>query len=137
MGNLKPIGSCNLRLIYILTSLLFQRRQFGLNCKKNIAMKITYKIVALFTENYPSAILISHLNYFLKITNENFFRNDFINETKLYTTIIMRRKQINFLSIFTLVNHLTCEKESVSYQMIYVTLDLWKVLLFSLLTIQD
>ena len=37
-----------------LTSLLSQRRQFGLNCKKNIALKIAYKIVALFTENYPS-----------------------------------------------------------------------------------
>ena len=23
-------------------------------CKKNIALKISYKIVALFTENYPS-----------------------------------------------------------------------------------
>ena len=29
---------------------------FGLNCKKNIALKIAYKIVALFTENYPSCI---------------------------------------------------------------------------------
>ena len=37
-----------------LTSLLSQRRQFGLNCKKNIALTIAYKIVALFTENYPS-----------------------------------------------------------------------------------
>ena len=27
---------------------------FGLNYKKNIAFKISYKIVALFTENYPS-----------------------------------------------------------------------------------
>ena len=42
------------RISPTLTSLLSQRRQFGLNCKKNIAMKITYKIVALFTENYPS-----------------------------------------------------------------------------------
>ena len=25
----------------------------GLNCKKNIAFRISYKIVALFTENYP------------------------------------------------------------------------------------
>ena len=31
-----------------------QRRQFGLNCKKNVALKFTWKIVALFTENYPS-----------------------------------------------------------------------------------
>ena len=37
-----------------LTSLISQRRQFGLNCKKNIALKFAYKIVALFTENYPS-----------------------------------------------------------------------------------
>ena len=28
---------------------------FGLNYKKNITFKISYKIVALFTENYPSA----------------------------------------------------------------------------------
>ena len=27
---------------------------FGLNYKKNITFKISYKIVALFTENYPS-----------------------------------------------------------------------------------
>ena len=27
---------------------------FGLNYKENIAFKISYKIVALFTENYPS-----------------------------------------------------------------------------------
>ena len=27
---------------------------FGLNYKKNITSKISYKIVALFTENYPS-----------------------------------------------------------------------------------
>ena len=27
---------------------------FGLNCRKNITFKISYKIVALFTENYPS-----------------------------------------------------------------------------------
>ena len=37
-----------------LTSRLSQRRQFGLNCKKNVALKFTSKIVALFTENYPS-----------------------------------------------------------------------------------
>ena len=48
---LADIGS---KISPTLTSLLFQRRQFGLNCKRNIAMKITYKIVALFTENYPS-----------------------------------------------------------------------------------
>ena len=36
-----------------LTSLLSQRRQFDLNCEKNIALKI----VALFTENYPSPVL--------------------------------------------------------------------------------
>ena len=39
------------------TSLLSQRRQFGLNCKKIIALKIAYKIVAFFTENYPSLCL--------------------------------------------------------------------------------
>ena len=27
---------------------------YDLNCKKNIAFKFTQKIVALFTENYPS-----------------------------------------------------------------------------------
>ena len=37
-----------------LTSLLSQRRQFGLICKKDVALKFTWKIVALFTENYPS-----------------------------------------------------------------------------------
>ena len=37
-----------------MTSLLSQRRQFGLNCKKIIALKIAYKIVAFFTKNYPS-----------------------------------------------------------------------------------
>ena len=37
-----------------LTSPLSQRRQFDLNCKKNIALKFAWKIVALFTENYPS-----------------------------------------------------------------------------------
>ena len=35
-----------------------------MNCKKNIAMKVTYKIVALFTENYPS---ISHRQFSLFI----------------------------------------------------------------------
>ena len=30
---------------------------FGLNCKKNITFEISYKIVALFTENYPSFLL--------------------------------------------------------------------------------
>ena len=39
-----------------MTSLLSQRRQFGLNCKKIIALKIAYKIVAFFTENYPSCV---------------------------------------------------------------------------------
>ena len=33
---------------------------FGLNCKKNITFKISYKIVALFTENYPSKDSISY-----------------------------------------------------------------------------
>ena len=28
-----------------------------MNCKKNIALKIVYKIVAFFTENYPSFII--------------------------------------------------------------------------------
>ena len=36
-----------------MTSLLSQRRQFGLNCKKIIALKIAYKIVAFFAESYP------------------------------------------------------------------------------------
>ena len=31
---------------------------FGLNCKKNVALKISYKIVALFTENYPSFVIL-------------------------------------------------------------------------------
>ena len=35
---------------------------FGLNCKKNITLRISYKIVALFTENYPSS----------NVTNANF-----------------------------------------------------------------
>ena len=30
------------------------RRQFDLNCKNNVALKFTWKIVALFTKNYPS-----------------------------------------------------------------------------------
>ena len=30
---------------------------FGLICKKNITFKISYKIVALFTQNYPSPVL--------------------------------------------------------------------------------
>ena len=54
-----------------LTSLLFQRRQFGLNCKKNIAMKITYKIVALFTENYPSYLASVLRNKCFMISAEN------------------------------------------------------------------
>ena len=40
-----------------LTSLLSQRRQFGLICKKNVALKFTWKIVALFTKNYPSVMM--------------------------------------------------------------------------------
>ena len=51
--------SCNPVVLYladIKTSLLSQRRQFSLNCKKNIALKIAYKIVALITENYPSKL---------------------------------------------------------------------------------
>ena len=32
---------------------------FGLNCKKDITFKISYKIVALFTENYPSSLVLS------------------------------------------------------------------------------
>ena len=36
--------------------LISQRRQFDLSCKKNIALKFAQKIVALFTENYPSLI---------------------------------------------------------------------------------
>ena len=42
------------RISPILTSLLSQRTQFSLNCKKIIALKIACKIVAFFTENYPS-----------------------------------------------------------------------------------
>ena len=38
----------------MLTSLLSQRMQFSLNYKKIIALKIAYKIVAFFIENYPS-----------------------------------------------------------------------------------
>ena len=48
---------------------------FGLNCKKNIALKIAYKIFALFTENYPSFILyqsyISTVMFEHKIATDN------------------------------------------------------------------
>ena len=48
-----------------MTSLLSQRRQFGLNCKKIIALKIAYKIVAFFAENYPSIqVALSDINRF-------------------------------------------------------------------------
>ena len=33
-------------------------------CKKNIALKISYKIVALFTENYPSVIWVVLVIYY-------------------------------------------------------------------------
>ena len=37
---------------------------FGLNCKRNITFEISYKIVALFTENYPSTKQpLYHLSY--------------------------------------------------------------------------
>ena len=51
-----------------LTSLLSQRRQFGLICKKNVALKFTWKIVALFTENYPSEVLSKDQNVFKSIS---------------------------------------------------------------------
>ena len=35
-------------------SFISEKTILVLNCKKNIALKISYKIVALFTENYPS-----------------------------------------------------------------------------------
>ena len=43
---------------------------FGLNCKKNVCFKIFYKIVALFTENYPSRDLHKDRTY-----HKSFYRN--------------------------------------------------------------
>ena len=40
----------------LMTSLLSQRIQFSLNCKKIIALKIDYKIVAFFAKSYPSKV---------------------------------------------------------------------------------
>ena len=39
---------------YFRQVLYLREDNFGLNCKKNITLEISYKIVALFTENYPS-----------------------------------------------------------------------------------
>ena len=50
------------RISPILTSLLFQRTQFSLNYKKIIALKIDCKIVAFFTENYPSKLFTGKYN---------------------------------------------------------------------------
>ena len=42
------------RISPILTSLLSQRMQFSLNCKKIIALKIAHKIVVFFAKSHPS-----------------------------------------------------------------------------------
>ena len=55
-----------------MTSLLSQRRQFSLNCKKNIALKIAYKIVALFTENYPSCPIKINSNTIKLVVHNSF-----------------------------------------------------------------
>ena len=50
-----------------MTSLLSQRTQFSLNYKKIIALKIDCKIVAFFSENYPSGGLNGSCRGLLKM----------------------------------------------------------------------